>query len=79
MPRHQRALVVFGIGGLIAILGVIFFAAAHAIATPGPGIPYNGAERDLEETLWAAFGISLLMGGVIVAAVGLWAWCRDGV
>jgi hypothetical protein len=77
MPRRKRPLLVIVIGAAIAAVGVVLFLSAHAIATPDPGTAYAASERDLHETLWAAFGIAAWLGGVVVAAVGLSAWSRD--
>jgi uncharacterized membrane protein YagU involved in acid resistance len=78
MPLHRRTTLLIATGGAIAFVGVVVFLAAHAIATPAAGVVYNPAERDLHETLWAAFGMIVWIGGIIIAAVGLSAWCRDG-
>jgi hypothetical protein len=78
MPLRQRIRIIVSSGAAIALLGVIVFLSAHAIATPAAGVSYNTAERNLHEMLWTAFAIALWLGGVLVAAVGLSAWCRDG-
>ena len=77
MPHRKRPLLVIAIGAVIAVIGVILFLSAHAIATPGVGQTFVASERDRHEALWAAFGIAVWLGGVIVAAVGLSAWLRD--
>jgi hypothetical protein len=76
-PLLPRWKVVAFAGAAIALVGVIVFLSADAVAKPAPGVSYILEKRRMDEVLWAVFGIALLMAGALVAAVGLWSWCRD--
>src|SRR5262245_6813358 len=70
-----RGVIVALIGTVIALIGIIVFFSAHAVSIPGSGV--NLEDQLLHELLWALFGIALVLGGTLIAAVGLSAWCRS--
>lgn len=70
-------LVTVALGAALALLGVILFGSAHAITTPPPGVGYNDDQWRLDEVLWSTLGIALMMAGLLFAALGMNAWCRQ--
>jgi hypothetical protein len=75
-PAAQRGVVVVIVGAFIALVGAIVFFCSEAITAPPRGQAYSMDHRLLQEQLWGAFGIAVLLAGTIIAAVGLASWCR---
>lgn len=81
LPRRTRR--PLGRGGIVALLGAVValggtvvFVFAHSLTETDN---LNAEHRRLHETLWAMFGIALLLAGTAIAVVGLKSWCnRDG-
>jgi hypothetical protein len=71
-----RITVTVGSGVAIAALGVAVFLCAHDLSWNSER-PHNETYINLHETLWAAFGIAVWFGGIIITAVGLTAWCSN--
>jgi hypothetical protein len=65
------------VGGGLAVLGCIVFGASHAMTMPGPGMSYDSASQRMNEVLWSAFGLVVMVAGLLTGAVGLGAWCRE--
>ena len=74
--RHvRRSQRVIAIGAAIVLIGVIVFFRAMSWNTRGVSLPADDARVD--ELLSGALGLTLLLGGMIIAAVGLAVWCRE--
>jgi hypothetical protein len=71
----MRIAVTVGSGVAIAALGAAVFLCAHDLSWNVPGQQLDGPHSSLHESLWAAFGIAIWSGGIIITAVGLAAWC----
>jgi hypothetical protein len=84
MPLRKRIFATTLAGALTAIVGVVLFLSAGAIATSSNSVPLTGSgysinpsDRDRDEVLWSVFGFTLILSGTAVAAVGLSAWCHS--
>jgi hypothetical protein len=74
--RLPRGVIVAILGAAVASAGVAVFLCAHQIT----GHDYDSIAAEharLHESLWAAFGIALLLSGTWITAVGLTSWCRS--
>lgn len=71
----RRSQKVIAVGAAIALIGVILFFRALSWNTRGASLPADDARVD--ELLSGALGLTLLLGGMIIAALGLAVWCRE--
>lgn len=53
------------------------FLCAHTFSGPLYLQEFNEKYRNLQEVLWAVFGIAIWIGGIIITAVGLRFWCDN--
>jgi hypothetical protein len=87
-----RWLITTMVGFGVVLLGVLLFFNSKSLAAP-PGrnadntrskaifsVSVSGPEEvSLREAIWAGFGSAVTLGGFVVVAAGLSAWCRcDG-
>jgi hypothetical protein len=73
----MREAITLAFGVAIATIGVAVFLYAHQFGRASYLQEYPQSHRDLHELLWAAFGIAIWLGGVIITAIGLASWCNN--